>query len=119
MPEQEQFLDVIDRDEAERRFQAALVLAPRPAEEVPLEAALGRVLADDIHSHVDVPSFDRANVDGYALRAADTFGASEQEPRRLQLLGETIATAVVPRSIVQSGHAVSIATGGMLPRGAD
>jgi len=76
MPEQEQFLQVLDRDEAERRFRAALDLTPRGVERVRLDAALGRVLAADVVSPVDVPSFDRANVDGFAVVAEDTFGAS-------------------------------------------
>lgn len=119
MPPQNQFLTVIDRDEAERRFQAALSLAALPAETAPLARALGRVLADDVRSPVDVPSFDRSNVDGYAVQAADTFGASEQQPRSLALLPETIATAVVPQSQLNAGQAIAIATGGMLPRGAN
>lgn len=59
MHEQEQFLHVLDRDEAERRFRAAIDLTPRGVETVLLEAALGRVLAADVFSPVDVPSFDR------------------------------------------------------------
>src|SRR5262245_39216969 len=78
MAEQQQFLDVIDRDEAERRFHAAIDLQPLAAEIVPVAESLGRVLAEDVCSPVDVPSFDRSNVDGYAVRAADTFGAGEQ-----------------------------------------
>ena len=81
MREQEQFLHVLDRDEAERRFRAALDLTPRGIETVPLDAALGRVLAADVVSPVDVPSFDRSNVDGFAVVAEDTFGASEEVPR--------------------------------------
>jgi putative molybdopterin biosynthesis protein len=119
MPAQDQFLDVIDRDEAERRFHTALRLEPLAAETVPLAAALGRVLAEDVRSPVDVPSFDRSNVDGYAIQAADSFGASESKPRTLALLPESIATAVVPRSHVAAGQAVEIATGGMVPRGAN
>jgi putative molybdopterin biosynthesis protein len=119
MSAQDQFLTVIDRDEAERRFQAALRLAPLAAEVVPLGSALGRVLAEDVRASVDVPSFDRANVDGYAVLAADTFGASEQRPRELILASEQIATAAVPGQQVERGRAAAIATGGMLPRGAD
>src|SRR5437868_2130930 len=119
MSAQSQFLDVIDRDEAERRFHAALNLRPLANEMVPIAEALGRVLAEDIRSPVDVPSFDRANVDGYAVRAADTFGASEQQPRRLQLLGGSIAAGNVRGGDVSDGAAIAIATGGMLPRGAD
>src|SRR5262245_28346266 len=58
MREQEQFLHVLDRDEAERRFRAAVDLAPRGVEHVALDAALDRILATDIVSPVDVPSFD-------------------------------------------------------------
>ncbi len=119
MTEQEQFLHVLDRDEAERRFQAALDLAPHGVERVPLDAALGRVLAADVVSPVDVPSFDRSNVDGFAVIAADTFGASEESPRSLQLGEEVIHTGVVPRTEIHPRTAVSIATGGMMPRGAD
>jgi putative molybdopterin biosynthesis protein len=119
MREQDQFLDVLDRDEAERRFQAALDLTPRGIETVALGSALDRVLAADIISPVDVPSFDRSNVDGFAVVAEDTFGASEEMPRGLQLCDETIHTGVVPRTVVRRGTAVSIATGGMVPRGAD
>mgnify|MGYP005842523037 CR=1 FL=1 len=119
MREQEQFLEVIDRDEAERRFQQALRLEPLGEELVPLREAWGRVLARDVVAPVDVPSFDRSNYDGFAVQACDTFGAREEDPRRLQLLPETIATAVSPRSQVVAGTAISIATGGMLPRGAD
>ena len=119
MREQEQFLQVLDRDEAERRFRAALDLTPRGIERVTLDQALGRVLATDVVSPVDVPSFDRANVDGYAVVAEDTFGASEEAPRRVRLADETIHAGVVPATIVRPGHAVVIATGGMVPRGAD
>jgi putative molybdopterin biosynthesis protein len=116
---QEQFLNVIDRDEAERRFRAALALGPLGKETVALGMALGRVLAEDIVARCDVPSFDRSNYDGYAVRAADTYGAREEEPRRLRLLGEVLATGVLPRGEVTPGTAMAIATGGMLPRGAD
>ena len=75
---QDQFLEVIDRDEAERRFLAAIDCRPLGAEEVALDDALGRVLAADVVAAVDVPSFDRSNYDGYALRAADTYGAQEE-----------------------------------------
>lgn len=119
MREQEQFLQVLDRDAAERQFRAALHLQPLGRERVTLAAALGRVLAADVVSPVDVPSFDRANVDGFAVAAADTFGASEEVPRRVALAGETIHTGVVPRTVVRPGLAVAIATGGVIPRGAD
>jgi putative molybdopterin biosynthesis protein len=116
---QQQFLDVIDRDEAERRFRAALDLRPLEAETVPLSEALGRVLSADVIAPVDVPSFDRSNVDGFAVQAADTFGAGEDRPRRLRLNAEIIATGTAPRQTVAACTATAIATGAMLPRGAD
>jgi putative molybdopterin biosynthesis protein len=116
---QQQFLEVLDRDEAERRWRAAIDLAPLPPESVPLERALGRVLAEDVRAEVDVPGFDRSNMDGFAVRAEDSYGASEEEPVRLRLNRETIATGVVPEEEVKPGAATCIATGGMLPRGAD
>ena len=119
MHEQQQFLQVLDRDEAERRFRAAIDLAPLGVESVPLDSALGRVLAADIVSPVDVPSFDRSNVDGFAVIAQDTFGASEEVPRFVQLADEILHTGVVPSIAVVRGRAAAIATGGMMPRGAD
>jgi putative molybdopterin biosynthesis protein len=116
---QEQFLEVIDRDEAERRFRGAIRCRPLGPEEVSLDDALGRVLAEDVVAEVDVPSFDRSNYDGYAVRAADTYGAQEEAPRRLTLLQEVLATGVVPKQEVTPGAGTAIATGGMLPRGAD
>src|SRR5262249_16389280 len=116
---QEQFLDVIDRDEAERRFRAALDLRPLPAERVVLMDPLGRVLATDIVAPIDVPAFDRANVDGFAVRAADTFGAEEMAPRSLQLNSESITPGLIPSSVVAPGTATPIATGAVVPRGAD
>jgi putative molybdopterin biosynthesis protein len=119
MGDQEQFLQVLDRDEAERRFRAVLDLTPRGIEHIVLTAALGRVLAADVVSPVDVPSFDRSNVDGYAVVAEDTFGASEEAPRIVRLDADEIHTGVIPLGTVRRGGALAIATGGMMPRGAD
>ena len=116
---QDQFLNVIDRDEAERRFRAALDLRPLDAETVALAGAHGWVLAADVAAPIDVPGFDRSNVDGFAVRAEDTFGASEDQPRRLALTGEVLAPGIVPARTVAAGQATAIATGAMLPRGAD
>ncbi len=119
MSAQDQFLNVIDRDEAEARFRAALDLKPLGVERVPLADALGRLLARDVVARVDVPSFDRSNFDGFAVRASDTFGASELAPRTVKLLPHSIDAGVDGQLDLQSGQAVTIATGGMLPRGAD
>ena len=116
---QSQFLDVIDPEEAKRRLHAAIDLSPRGCEEVTIDEAFGRVLSADVRSEIDVPSFDRSNLDGFAVRAVDTYGAEEEIPVRLTLNQEVIATAVVPKLQVDEDTASTIATGGMLPRGAD
>lgn len=116
---QTQFLNVTTAEEALQRFRAALQPAPLGVERVPLAQALGRVVAENIASPVDVPGFDRANVDGFALRAQDTVGAREDAPRLLQLTDEVLTPGQAPAVTVTAGHATVIATGGMLPRGAD
>ena len=119
MAKQQQFLDVVDRDEAERRFQDAISLQPLGTESVPLDQCLGRILSEDITATVDVPSFDRSNYDGFAVRANDTIGATEERPVTLQLLDTEIPAGTVPDGSVLAGSAMTIATGGMLPRGAN
>ena len=116
---QEQFLEVVGRDEAEARFRRHLDLRPMGAETVPLSAALGRVLAADVLSEVDVPGFDRSSVDGFAVLAAATRGASEDAPVVLRLNEEVLSAGRVPAITVAPGTATVIATGGMVPRGAD
>ena len=117
--QQRQFLQVLDRDEAESRWHDVVSTESLATERVPLAEALGRVLAADIRADVDVPGFDRSNMDGFAIHAADTFGASEAAPVRLRLNEETIPTGIAPAQEVKRGTATMIATGGMLPRGAD
>ncbi|GIX05560.1 MAG: molybdopterin biosynthesis protein [Planctomycetaceae bacterium] len=119
MTEGEQFLEVIAREEAERRFRSAVPWQPLDREVVPLSEAWGRVLAEDVLAPRDLPGFDRANVDGYAVHSADTVGASEQTPVRLQGMGSPIEAGQWVQDAVPPGCARSIATGGMLPRSAD
>jgi putative molybdopterin biosynthesis protein len=116
---QEQFLDVIGRDEAAARFHRHLSLSPLGVETVPLAEAAGRVLASAVVAEVDVPGFDRANVDGFAVQAADTSGAGEAAPKILVLHPEVLTPGTVPDIAVAPGTATLIATGGMVPRGAD
>ena len=94
-------------------------MRPLGGERVPLSEALNRVLAEPVVAGVDVPNFDRSNVDGFAVRAADTAGASERAPKTLRLTPEVLTPGVEPRLSVEPGTATLIATGGMLPRGAD
>jgi putative molybdopterin biosynthesis protein len=116
---QEQFLDVADRAEAARRFHDHLKLSPLGSETVPLSQARGRILARSVVADVDVPGFDRASVDGFAVRADDTVGASEREPRTLVVNPEILTPGKQPHLPVIPGTAGLIATGGMVPRGAD
>jgi putative molybdopterin biosynthesis protein len=116
---QDQFLTVLSREEALARFQAALFPRPIPSEQRPLAHALGMALSHDIAAPIDVPPFDRSNVDGFAVRSADIAAASEASPVRLELTGETIHCGTAPAQAVEAGLATVIATGGPVPRGAD
>jgi putative molybdopterin biosynthesis protein len=116
---QEQFLEVLSAEEATRRFQAALDLSPLEAETVGLAEALHRVVAQGVAAAADAPPFDRSSVDGFALRAADATGATEASPRHLRLNREVLACGTAPAIEVLPGTATAIATGGVIPRGAD
>ncbi|MFH1152875.1 MAG: gephyrin-like molybdotransferase Glp [Pseudomonadota bacterium] len=87
-------------------------------ETVPVDQALARILARDIHADQDMPGFRRATMDGYAVSSPATFGASESNPAWLTVCG-TIRMGDVPDFRVEPGQAARIATGGMLPDGAD
>lgn len=117
--DQQQFLNVASAEEALQRFRDALQPQPLGIERIPLGQALNRVIAGNIVSPVDVPGFDRANMDGFALRSEDTVGACEEAPNILALTDETLTPGVVPAVTVSRGQATLIATGGMVPRGAD
>lgn len=116
---QEQFLHVLSSEEAKQKFAAHLQLAPLDEERVPLDQALGRVLARDILAPVDVPSFHRSNVDGFAVVAADTYEADEEHPCNLRLSPERIPTGYVPQTGLEPGLATPIATGAVIPKGAN
>ena len=87
-------------------------------ERVPLQAALGRVLAEEITAARDVPPFDRSPFDGYAFRAADTLGAGEAHGVTLKILEEIPAGGVATQSVIPS-TAAKILTGAPIPPGAD
>lgn len=90
----------------------------RRAEEIDLSAALNRVLARDIVGQEDIPGFERSTVDGYAVRARDTFGSSESMPGFLTMKGEVVM-GEQPEFSIREGWCAWIPTGGMLPPGAD
>ncbi|TKX69899.1 molybdopterin biosynthesis protein [Halorubrum sp. SP9] len=102
---------------AAREAIASLDLSPSP-ETVPLREARGRVLADRVDAAVDVPGFDRASMDGYAVRARDTFGADEADPAELDLVGAVHAGAA-PDVTVDPGACAEVSTGAVMPDGAD
>ncbi|MDR7545195.1 MAG: molybdopterin molybdotransferase MoeA [Armatimonadota bacterium] len=104
--------------EARSRYLAALALAPRGTERVPIAEALGRVLAEDVVAAIDLPPFERSAVDGWAVRAADTASAAPDLPVRLRVAGE-VDMGAAPAVVVAPGTAVRVPTGGMLPPGAD
>jgi molybdopterin molybdotransferase len=87
-------------------------------ERVRLVDANGRVAAADVVSTRDVPPFSRAGMDGFALRAEDTFGASRYEPKTLRVI-DKVYTGQVPTKAIEPGTAIEIATGAPMPQGAD
>jgi putative molybdopterin biosynthesis protein len=117
--DQDQFLTILSREDALARFEAALFPFAVPSERRKLADALGCALAEDIVAPIDVPPFDRSNVDGFAVRSSDLASATEAAAVRVLLNDEVIACGVAPVRPVLSGTATSIATGGPLPSGAD
>ena len=103
--EQEQFLKILSREEAMARFEAALFPRAIPSETRKLADTLGTALAEDVTAPIDVPPFDRSNVDGFAVRSADLAAAGEGAPVRLALNGETIHCGTAPRMQVATGTA--------------
>ena len=91
---------------------------PVGSETISVEEAVGRILSADIVSPEDLPPFARSSMDGYAVRAKDTFGATESLPAFLEVVGEVLM-GEKPTVRVEQGQAVKIPTGGMLPEGAD
>ena len=109
------FFKVIGRKE----FLALLADLPKVGmETVELDACRGRVLALDLISGEDLPLADRSSMDGYAVRAADVFGAGESSPAYLECKGD-VAVSEYPRFKVKPGHCARIPTGGCLPSGTD
>ncbi|MBX9710653.1 MAG: molybdopterin biosynthesis protein [Xanthobacteraceae bacterium] len=117
--DQEQFLTILPREEALARFEAAVFPRELTSELRRLADALGHALAHDVIAPIDVPPFDRSNVDGFAVRSGDIALATEGSAVRAVLNEETIACGVAPHIVVAPGTATPIATGGPIPRGAD
>jgi molybdopterin molybdotransferase len=88
------------------------------AEEAPILGCLGQVLAEDIFAEINIPPLDNSAMDGYAVRAADTRGASRKSPRILRVI-DTVIAGSIPKTKVEPGTAVRIMTGAPIPKGAD
>ena len=116
MSERKQFRDLASPAAAHDAI-ASLDLDPG-TESVALDAAAGRVLAERVDATLDVPGFDRSALDGYALRARETFGASETDPATFDLVG-TVEAGERPTVTLDPGEAVEIATGAVMPPDAD
>ena len=110
------FAERADVEDVDRRLRG--LTRPLPPESVPVLECAGRVLAEDVAARVSVPGFRRAAMDGYAVRAEETSGASERSPVRLAIVGEAYPGRPFPRRI-GPGEAVRIMTGSPVPDGAD
>lgn len=115
--------DLLGREEAVTVEEARKLLFEQDlktldAEAVSIEEAYGRVLSEDIVSLENLPGFDRATMDGYAVNSADTFGASDTMPVYLQVKGQVLM-GEKPDISLSKGETCQIPTGGMLPEGAD
>jgi molybdopterin molybdotransferase len=103
---------------SEEVFKILQEFEPLEEETIPIGSAFGRILSKDVVSPENLPGFPRSSMDGYAVRAKDTFGATESLPASLEVAGEVIM-GVVPVRVLAPGQAIKISTGGMLPEGAD
>lgn len=103
---------------SEEIFEILNGFGPVGAERIFVGDAVDRVLSEDIIAEEDLPAFPRSAMDGYAVKARDTFGATENLPAFLELTGEVIM-GKAPPGTVTPGKAVRISTGGMIPQGAD
>ncbi|MGD9372674.1 MAG: molybdopterin molybdenumtransferase MoeA, partial [Desulfobacterales bacterium] len=110
-----EFFDVITIEQA---LEYASTFPKMQTENVTLTESLGRVLAEDIQSDIDLPDFPRSTMDGFAVKGSSTFGASEGNPAFITVKG-TVAMGESSNLTIGPGEAVRISTGGMLPKGAD
>lgn len=112
-----EFFTLVSPKEARRRLYEHITPIAE-TETVPTHKAVGRVTAQQVTSPDTLPAFRRSTVDGYAVRAADTFGASDALPAYLDLIGE-VPMGTLSQLVVEQGQAAIVHTGGMVPEGAD
>ncbi|MGL4392387.1 MAG: molybdopterin molybdotransferase MoeA [Fusobacteriaceae bacterium] len=108
------FLSVVSLDEAKKIMKENFDLK-LCEEEISLEDSLGRTLAQNIISQINIPSFDRSSVDGYAIRAEDSYSANENTPTLLKVMG-SVEMGKNSELSIKNGEAIYIPTGGMLPK---
>ncbi len=109
---------VITREDALKKLEQQFPLPALDTEMISVSAALNRVLADDIVSPENLPEFNRSTMDGFAVKSADTFGATEGRAVYLTVIGESVM-GTIPDRALSKGEAMKIATGGSLPVGSD
>jgi molybdopterin molybdotransferase len=114
----EEFLELVHVDRAVDMLVAGLDGEPVSTEEIEATAAVGRIIGSDVVAGDDVPGFARSEMDGFAVRASDTFGATDGLPAYLALSGEVPMGAATDLE-VKAGAALRISTGGVMPEGAD
>jgi putative molybdopterin biosynthesis protein len=112
------FRKLLTLEEAKKVIHQHFKPKPLGVEEIPLLEAWNRVLAEDVTAKMDIPPFSRSTVDGYAVKAEDTFGAEENKPVKLKVCG-TVNVGEMPKIIVKKGTAAEIVTGAPIPEGAD
>jgi len=112
------FRKLLSFDEAKQLLEQTFSAKPVGVEQVSISKALDRVLAQDIVAPMSIPPFTRSTVDGYAVKAVGTFGASEDKPVSLKFCGH-VAIGESPKVVVKNGLAAEIVTGAPLPDGAD
>jgi molybdopterin molybdotransferase len=109
---------VVTREDALKKLEGQFSIPVFAEEEISISLALGRVLAEEITAPEDLPEFNRSTMDGFAVRSADTFGATEGQAAYLTVVGDSVMGSIPDRSLAK-GEAMRIATGGALPDGSD
>jgi putative molybdopterin biosynthesis protein len=112
------FRELVSVEEAREKLREHFQPKTTGVEKIPLMASRGRVLAEDVIAPIDVPPFDRASMDGYAVHAEDTYRADEEHPTELRLIG-SVEAGSKPEMTVRSKEAVEVSTGAPMPKGAN
>lgn len=116
--ERKVFRTLLSLEDARKKLREHFSPHPTGCEEAPVQSTIGRILAEDVWVPIDVPGFDRATMDGYAVKASGTFGAEENSPVKVKVVG-AVETGEDPQVRIQAGEAAEISTGAAVPKGAD